>query len=197
MYVVPGVYVARMDKGLEAGRTIVALALIHLSFSLEAKDTIKHTLWDVSALHPRAAVACCGCGLVYCAVRTFRTTRQATPKRPKRSKAKDQQVHQQESTAGPRAYLPSQLALKTLILAALKELHGEVGGLAHPVDILSWDAVNGEGRLRFPARYARDLLLVSQGTGRRNTPQVFAHAIVAFRTCVVPNHDKNCRVERR
>ncbi|CAN0319472.1 unnamed protein product, partial [Hapterophycus canaliculatus] len=48
--------------------------------------------------------------------------------------------------------LPSQLAFKTLILAALKDLYGEVGGLAYPVDVLSWDAVNGEGRLRVPAR---------------------------------------------
>lgn len=95
-------------------------------------------------------------------LRTFQTTRQATPKRPKRGKGKDQQVHQQDSTAGPRVYLPSQLAFKTLILAALKDLHGEVGGLAYPVDVLSWDATKGEGRLRVPARCVRGSLLFTK-----------------------------------
>eukprot|EP00752_Nemacystus_decipiens_P005605 g5073.t1 len=84
---------------------------------------------------------------------TFQTTRQATPKRPKRGKSKGGADQAQQGAGTTRvAHLPTEVAFKSLILAALKDLHGEVGSLAYPVDILSWDAVNGEGCLRVPAR---------------------------------------------
>ncbi|CAN0097595.1 unnamed protein product [Pylaiella littoralis] len=106
---------------------------------------------------------------------TFQPTRQATPKRPKRGRAKGgapqqttqkQQAQQgsdnsstdtstsqsQSQGAHPHLNLPTDIAFKSFIIAALKDLHGDVGSLAYPVDVLSWDAASGEGRLRAPAR---------------------------------------------
>lgn len=50
-------------------------------------------------------------------------------------------------------FLPTDVAFKGLILAALKDLYGEMESVAYPVDLLSWDPARGEGRLRVPARY--------------------------------------------
>ncbi|CAM9373451.1 unnamed protein product [Ectocarpus fasciculatus] len=88
---------------------------------------------------------------------TFQARRQATPKRPKRGKVKGGGTTQQQQQQGSAAtsqgvHLPTDVAFKTFILSALKDLHGEVGSLAYPVDVMSWDAVSGEGRLRVPAR---------------------------------------------
>ncbi|CAM9314676.1 unnamed protein product [Ectocarpus sp. 8 AP-2014] len=90
---------------------------------------------------------------------TFQARRQATPKRPKRGKVKgggttqrQQQAPQGSAATSQGVYLPTDVAFKTFILSAVKDLHGEVGSLAYPVDVLSWDAVSGEGLLRVPAR---------------------------------------------
>lgn len=92
--------------------------------------------------------------------RTFQATRHATPKRPKRGKVKgggtaqqQRQARQGSAATSQGVYLPTDVAFKTFILTAVKDMHGEVGSLAYPVDVLSWNAVSGEGRLRVPARY--------------------------------------------
>ena len=47
----------------------------------------------------------------------------------------------------------TEVAFKTLILGALEGLHGKLGSVGYPVDVLSWDPLKGEGRLRVNARY--------------------------------------------
>lgn len=104
--------------------------------------------------------------------RTFQATRQATPKRPKRGKVKgggktqhQQQVQQGSAATNQAVHLPTDVAFKTFILNAVKEMHGEVGSLVYPVDVLSWDAVSGEGRLRVPAKYVGALSSCSYFSG--------------------------------
>ncbi|CAN0102182.1 unnamed protein product [Sphacelaria rigidula] len=49
-------------------------------------------------------------------------------------------------------FLSTEIAFKGLILAALKDLYGELESASYQVDVLSWDPASGEGRLRVPAR---------------------------------------------
>lgn len=58
----------------------------------------------------------------------------------------------QEPLAQGGAFLPTDIAFKSLILTALKDIFGQLNCTGYPVDVLSWDPVTGKGRLRIPSR---------------------------------------------
>ena len=81
-------------------------------------------------------------------------TRGANPKSAKRSKGRVPSQTQQGGSPGKGpSPLMTEVAFKTLILGALEGLHGKLGSVGYPVDVLSWDPLKGEGRLRVNARY--------------------------------------------
>ncbi|CAM9368317.1 unnamed protein product [Laminaria digitata] len=86
---------------------------------------------------------------------TFNRTRAANnSKSSKRSKGRlPSQTQGGSSGAGKGSTLGiNEVAFKSLILGALESLHGELGSVGYLVDVLSWDPVSGEGRLRVNAR---------------------------------------------
>lgn len=87
--------------------------------------------------------------------RTLNRTRAANnTKSSKRSKGRVPSQTQGSSSAGKGSTLGiSDIAFKSLILGAVESLHGELGSVGYLVDVLSWDPVSGEGRLRVNARY--------------------------------------------
>ena len=87
--------------------------------------------------------------------RTLNKKRPANnPKSSKRSKARVSPTQTRGASAGNKGSPLgiNEVAFKSLILRALESLHGELGAVGYLVDVLSWDPVSGEGRLRVNAR---------------------------------------------
>lgn len=78
--------------------------------------------------------------------------------------------------------MPSDVALKGLILAALKDLHGEMESVTYLVDVLSWDPASGKGQLRVAVRYGIRMFSCLFARCRRAAMAVvdrlFVHAVL-------------------